>query len=303
MIKRIDPQDFSIRPFKAYKLWDLNQGSAGIKVFRGIQQTGSVFISSSVERTNGVPKRSIFDSINQLYYKNQTNFKIIGQKGRYEENIRTIHNFCNVISIPGIYFGEEIKPSSVQVVDSTTSNTYTDDGKGNLIDSSTSTQIGNVIYPHGLIIATHTGSAFSESFAGSFDLQFRATTTHYETEVFLEVGEDEFNVSTNPTSYVSDTGSIWSGFIRKKGWYTKPGQGEVYYNLEYTSSFNTGSYGGFSDYHLSSSIDPTGSFLAPMITTIGLYNDNLDLVAVAKLAQPVKSLPDWPVNFIVRLDT
>jgi hypothetical protein len=27
------------------------------------------------------------------------------------------------------------------------------------------------------------------------------------------------------------------------------------------------------------------------------------MVAVAKLPQPIKSLPDYPINFIVRLDT
>jgi len=303
MIKRIDTQDVSIRPFKTYKLWELDQGSNGIKVFRGVQETGSVFMSASVARTHGVPKRSIFDGINQMYYKNNTNFKIIGQKGTYEQNIRTIHNFCNVISIPGIYFGEEIKPSTVQVTDTATGRTYIDDGKGNLIDSVTSSiSIGNVIYPHGLVIGTHTGSLYSESFSGNFDLQFRATSTIYEMEIFLEVNDGEFNVSTNPTAYITDTGSIWNGFIRKKGWYDVPGQGETFYDLNYTSSFNSASYGGFGDYGYSSSLDPTGSYLAPYITTIGLYNDNLEMVAVAKLANPVKSLPDLPVNFVIRLD-
>ena len=60
---------------------------------------------------------------------------------------------------------------------------------------------------------------------------------------------------------------------------------------------------GFADYEFSSSIDPTGSYLAPYITTIGLYDDELNMVAVAKLPQPIKSLPEYPVNFIVRFDT
>jgi hypothetical protein len=45
------------------------------------------------------------------------------------------------------------------------------------------------------------------------------------------------------------------------------------------------------------------AFLTPFITTIGLYDDNCDLVAVAKLPQPIKSEPDIPVNFIIRFDT
>ena len=60
---------------------------------------------------------------------------------------------------------------------------------------------------------------------------------------------------------------------------------------------------GFEHYDISGSVDSTGSFLAPMITTIGLYDDNCDLVAIAKLPQPIKSMPDLTVNFIVRFDT
>ena len=75
--------------------------------------------------------------------------------------------------------------------------------------------------------------------------------------------------------------------------------------LDYTfkSSINTAISGGFEHYDLSGSVDSTGSFLTPMITTIGLYDDNMDLVAVAKLPQPIKSEHDIPVNFIVRFDT
>ncbi len=70
-----------------------------------------------------------------------------------------------------------------------------------------------------------------------------------------------------------------------------------------TSSIDPNVTAGFADFEYSSSIDPTGSYLAPYITTIGLYDNELNMVAVAKLPQPIKSLPDYPINFIVRLDT
>ena len=43
--------------------------------------------------------------------------------------------------------------------------------------------------------------------------------------------------------------------------------------------------------------------LAPVVTTIGIYDKDGDMVAVAKLPQPIKNLPDYDVNFIVRFDT
>lgn len=57
----------------------------------------------------------------------------------------------------------------------------------------------------------------------------------------------------------------------------------------------------FLNYESSVLTDKTGSFLAPYVTTIGLY-DELDLVAVAKLGSPVKVTPELPVNFVVKMD-
>ncbi len=45
----------------------------------------------------------------------------------------------------------------------------------------------------------------------------------------------------------------------------------------------------------------TGS-LTPYITTIGLYNDNAQLLAIGKLAQPIIKRSDVDMNFIVRWD-
>ena len=57
----------------------------------------------------------------------------------------------------------------------------------------------------------------------------------------------------------------------------------------------------FLHYNESSSMDVTGSYLAPYITTIGLYN-NTDLVAVAKLSFPVKNSGEYPLNFLIKWD-
>jgi hypothetical protein len=46
----------------------------------------------------------------------------------------------------------------------------------------------------------------------------------------------------------------------------------------------------------------TSSFFNPYITTIGLYNDNMDMVAVAKLASPLEKRDDVDMNIIVRWD-
>ena len=132
----------------------------------------------------------------------------------------------------------------------------------------------------------------------------------------LIVNEDEFNVSQNPSAVVEigrETSFITGSDNKIYRVTTNPGvkyirkksileNGSI---MDYSigSSVNAAISGGFDQYEYSSSLDSTGSYLAPFITTIGLYDDNCDLVAVAKLPQPIKSYPDLPVNFIVRFDT
>jgi hypothetical protein len=58
----------------------------------------------------------------------------------------------------------------------------------------------------------------------------------------------------------------------------------------------------FFEYNYSSSLDPTGSYLAPYITTVGLYS-GAELVAIAKLAQPIKNTGEIPINIVIKWDT
>jgi hypothetical protein len=126
----------------------------------------------------------------------------------------------------------------------------------------------------------------------------------------------KFNISTNPTATVS-VGEDSEMFTDSNNKITKvvsyPGVKYVrkrqitesgeYLDYGYVSSVNSAISGGFEQFEESGSIDLTGSFLAPFITTIGLYNDECELVAVAKLPKPIKSMPDVPINFIIRFDT
>jgi hypothetical protein len=172
---------------------------------------------------------------------------------------------------------------------------------------------GNVFYNHGLIVLTKNSNALLTT---TWSLSFKSTETIYEHEYLLVVNEDEFNVSTNPTATISvgETSEMFTDtngrttkvvsypgvkYIRKRQ-ITETGE---YLDYGYVSSVNSAVSGGFEQFEESGSIDLTGSFLAPFITTIGLYNDDCELVAVAKLPQPIKSMPDVPINFIIRFDT
>jgi hypothetical protein len=172
---------------------------------------------------------------------------------------------------------------------------------------------GNVFYNQGLIVLTKNSQALLNT---SWSLSYNSTETIYEHEYLLVVNEDEFNISTNPTSYVN-VGEISETFVTSEGVskriITTPGIKYIkkrqilstgdYMDFRYTSSIDSNIFAGFEHWDMSGSVDRTGSFLAPTITTIGLYDDDCNLVVVAKLGKPIKSLPDLPINFLVRFDT
>jgi hypothetical protein len=186
-----------------------------------------------------------------------------------------------------------------------------------LPEEASGTKIGNVFYSQGLIVLTR-GSA--NRLLNQWRLDYKSTQTIYEHEYLLIANEDEFNVSQNPTAIVEvgkETGFVSGSdgkiykttinpgvkYIRKKSVLDNGNILDYRFSGSVPDKNNIWQYAGFEHYEVSGSTDSTGSFLAPFITTIGLYDDNCDLVAIAKLPQPIKSEPDIPVNFIVRFDT
>lgn len=166
------------------------------------------------------------------------------------------------------------------------------------------TQIhGNVFYDDGLIVLTT-----QETEPSSYSLNFRSTHTIYETEILVSSDAGEFNYSQNPSavnvtlsgSYDFETTAIPNVSPAK----TVKIKEVLDITQKQTFSGSIGSsQGGWEDYFTSASADPTGSYLTPYITTIGLYDADDNLLVVAKLPKPIKNLPDYNVNFLVRFDT
>ena len=73
---------------------------------------------------------------------------------------------------------------------------------------------------------------------------------------------------------------------------------ESEFNLSYNPTLVTGSYasGSLRGFATSASFEP-------YVTTIGLYNDENQLLAVAKLGKPIVISADTDMTFIVKYDT
>jgi hypothetical protein len=343
MIKEIPKSDVVVRPFKVYKEWTLDQNEIttlyatryedaslydadtdeltnGISkrvLFKSIEtqfyrtpQTASVLFEvglrrdyTSEDERKLLPDLELTDDSYNPLTDDDGNPLIV------DSNYTDIA----VIPIPQRYYGEGVKIGSVTLTDTLKSKTYTDDGNSNLINQTTGEIEGNIFYDRGLIVMHFADE--SEGQFSQFEVNFRSTMTIYENEIFLSVNENEFNVSQNPTA-VYEVDGVKKSLVTSRrdkplysNQYTTSSvyQSGVKYirnkDYPYVSQIDSTQVGSFDDYFNSGSVDPTGSYLAPYITTIGLYDDNLNMVAVGKLPRPIKSLPDYPLNFIVRFDT
>ena len=248
---------------------------------------------------------------------------------------RQLHGSASVITIPKEFYGEEIKPNSVTITDNSTDITYTlkDDGVGNIYDNNYSASfttasesydpatgqtsgsiIGNVIYGQGLIVITDTGSYKDVGLTSGGDgwsLTFKSTQTIYEREIQCLAEKGEFVTSNNIslTPDYSGSSEIYSGLL--SGSY---GTQHKWINPFWpaSSSFKTitqthqngdtyttnATYKGTSSFHDFAS----GSEFSPYVTTIGLYDSNNELLAIGKLAKPIKNEKELDLNFVLRFD-
>lgn len=179
-------------------------------------------------------------------------------------------------------------------------------------------QVGNVFYADGLIMFTTLSEGEDIT---DYDLEYRSTKTVHELEVLCQAGDCEFNYSQNPSAIdVTVSGSYtfvptpigprrfgrpprnWDSEPVKIKEVTTIDRTAEYYGSVTSSVTNEFATGSWDDYYTYSLTDPTGSYLTTFVSTIGLYDDNNNLVAVAKLPKPIKKYPDMAVNFIVRMD-
>jgi hypothetical protein len=318
MLKQIPKSDIIVRPLKVYKEWRLDENDIS-PIFA---KSGSIgdYDAEIEEKSYGYSKISLFRSIKAQFYLNPETSSMLTEVGKRRsytsKNERVLGGEMAVFSIPQPYYGEGIKPGTVVFTNDATSKTFTDDSYSNLIDSG-SNVAGNIFYDRGLVVLTR--DITSGSGVGNltqFTLDFRSTKTIYENEIFIPVLEGEFNFSQNPSAIYEDGAkkvqitTSRAESLRKKpndlvttSFYDAGIKNVRNSKYAYVSKLDPNKYGSFDDYEYSGSLDPTGSYLAPYITTIGLYDDSLNLLAVAKLPQPIKSEPDYPVNFIIRFDT
>jgi len=275
--KTLEQGDYTITPFFAYKNWTFTDSDiyksptvtgSWIQVLHGKYYSTEINdISTEPTNSNGMLKRSVYDLINKIYYAySSSQYETFGEwnLGLTTYDLKSEFTY---IGIPNIKFGEEIRTESFSV----TSGDYTvaDDGYGNL--TSGSEHIGNIFYKTGDIVLTNTSSlAYTDISESYFDtLSYRGKTKIYENTIFCSINRGELTMTLNDTAY----------------------SGSRVYNTVVSGS------GLPIDSILSS------SEWNPYITTIGLYDDEHNLLITGKLAKPVMNDRNIDMGFVLKFDT
>jgi|TARA_Y100001949_G_scaffold27382_1_gene20500 hypothetical protein len=277
----------------------------------------------------------LYYTINNLYYERfSNNPKLPKSSGRTEpflsfgatnpnKQYRILHNSCSVISIQQDLIGEEIKPKSVQVTDNSTDVTFTikDDGDGNLYDNAYSSSyaafksgsfkypelswttagsgsvVGNVFYKTGMLVFTDTGSYKNVALGtgtDGFEVDYRSTHTIYQHEYTVIAPAGQFNRTRNISATYQRSGSVTVVEGAKPHYYFPPGDNP---GLTGSGSFE-------SSYQATQFAEnfTTHSQFAPYMTTIGLYNDNNELLVVGRTSKPIKNDDTMDMSFVLRFD-
>ena len=227
--------------------------------------------------------------------------------------LRKIYDDVNIISIPQKIFGEGVMSGSIELTDYSFGSAIVvkDDGYGNLYDSTYESEfqsgkptsdgsgsaLGVVSYDHGLIMISTTGSRYTNVAGGSggtgWKLKFDSTKTIYEHEYTCMIPNERYNGTMNISATKERSGSLT---IPSSSAHDIDVLRQVLAPAEFaykTSGYNSAPVADNMVTH---------SFFAPYITTVGLYNDFGDLLAIAKTSRPIRNDPELALSFVIRFD-
>jgi hypothetical protein len=332
--KQFLASDIIITPFEVSKGFffkgnELTGSEVAINRFQGTNLSGTLFNPSTDPKTgydSSQYQRLIYSSIQELYYSNylsssygdnantasifpgsQPDGDVLvgttqsdGRYYNYNQSTLTFEKYfptgsgdeIAVMSVPSRLYGNYIQPNSFTWVCS--SGSVYDDGEGNLILSSSGEICGQIFYPHGLAIITSDStpgvdgygyitygsgiygagsSAIIEAFVTSSNVtcSFSSSLTIYETQYKCTLRDNEYNFTLNPSTTSGST-QITSSI----GTFYTPGQ------------------------YLNNNV--TGSDFNPYLTTIGLYDEYQNLLAVGKLSQPLPLSPTTDTTILINID-
>lgn len=321
--KQFLSSDVIVTPFEVNKGFTFQSAAAltasnvGIYRFLGKNLTSS-FNTSSDPTTGYIStqyQRLVYQSAKQLYYSNYLSSSYgdtpytsslipgansegdalvgeAGSNGRFDNYLQTSltyykyfptasNSIIGIISIPSKLYGNFIQPGTFYF--GAESGSIYDDGNGNLYFSLDGGYVGNIIYSHGLILLTEDNTP---SGGGRYGSGLYGTALYgIDYDPFI----DNFISSSNVTCSFSSSLTIYETQY-------KCTIRENEYNFSLNPSIISGSTDG-TPYGF-----VTVSYFSPYVTTVGLYDEDQNLLAVGKLSQPLPTSTTTDTTILINID-
>ena len=330
--KQFLSQDIIVEPFKVNKGFsfpasEFNNSDVQIARFKGKNIQSLPFISGSNNPTGNIfvglqDPELLYNSVKELYYSNfitssygspvQTQSLFPGENvegdvfvgnpdssGRYENYLQSTDDVIRyfptesnssiaILSIPSRLWGDYIQPNSFKftLTDPTDNIDYAikDDGNGNLVYIGSGQYLGNIIYTHGIVTFTKCSpnetppdegygiSSYGGNIYGGGDLTV-----------------DDIINATNVTCSFSSSFDIYETQYKA-----------TINEFEYNFSLNPSIISGSTDGTVYDFV--TGSFFSPYVSTVGLYDNDQNLLAVGKLSQPLPISRTTDTTIFINID-
>jgi hypothetical protein len=279
-LKTLTSNDVIVTPFTVNKTFS---GTEYYSYF-----TGSNSIYPLVGGTEGTASAAlVFNSIKQLYYGNY----IFGSNGLISNAATASFNTDGTITGPA-YTTNYINslPNTIGSLRYYVSN-------GNIgVVSIPSKYYGNYIQPNSLQIIISASSIPSGSYRDDGEGNIISSSIHagniiYEDGILIFTGTGS---GVGTTFSVSNTEFQSSITLYETQYKCTIRANEYNYSLN-PSLLKSGSTDTYKDF-------VTGSNFSPYVTTVGLYNENQELIAVGKLAQPLPTSQTTDTTILINID-
>jgi hypothetical protein len=283
--------------------WELTSSSLGCTIINPTDLEGAVTIERATNAQNftlvlnqspvnesGTYEYVLYSSIKTLFYDN-TSFPTAG--------LAPLTDNSYVVSIGQQFYGDRIFPNSFTLkIDSLINSVY-DDGQNNLIVSESSglNYVGRIFYDKGIAIINTDINASVAQISGSGVKIIEGTTIQIDYISDTEIMQHKIGVKIKPTdfNFALLNPSMERGFTPTGSYTTAIGQ--------FTASMKEKGIEPISENTWSLFRLMESDVIKPYVTTIGLYNEKYELLAVAKLSTPIQRTFDAPQIFIIKFDT
>ena len=289
---KLNKQDAFITPYTAHKTWSISSteaGSYGVQVYTALSSSGDIYINQATVTTDSQYSELVYKNLHHLYYSRfrdnavtSSRFDTYDQTTLNEHVVRQLPVTASVISIPKNIFGHALKPGSV---------TLSADGNyGRYVSES---------FVSGGYLFVSDIDGFDIYDNGEGVLLDRNNSDQKVGDVIYTHGQIIITDQTTITE-LDEVTSYTVGFRSSYDIYThnyncRSNQSQLNFSQNPSTYNNTTESGSINS-------NVTGSEFQPYVTTVGLYNDAHELIAVGKLGQPVPKSKHVDTTFVVKFD-